>query len=111
MWGGNPASTQVNFMKHVQEAKKNNAYFIVIDPYLNKTAKLADLHIKIRPGTDGALACALMHKIFKSKKADYEYLKVFTKDYELLPTHLKDKTPEWAENISGVQVKIINKFA
>ncbi len=112
MWGGNPASTQVNFMKHVQEArKKNNAYFIVVDPYLNKTAKLADLHIKIRPGTDGALACALMHEIFKSKKADYEYLKKFTKDYELLPTHFKEKTPDWAENISGVPAKIIKKFA
>ena len=94
-----------------KQEKKNNAYFIVVDPYLNKTAKLADLHIKIRPGTDGALACALMHEIFKSKKADYEYLKKFTKDYELLPTHFKEKTPEWAENISGVPDKIIKKFA
>ena len=69
MWGGNPASTQVNFMKHIQEArKKNNAFFIVVDPYLNKTAKLADLHIKVRPGTDGALACAIMHKILKNSK-------------------------------------------
>ena len=42
MWGGNPASTQVNFMKHVQEArKKNSAFFIVVDPYLNKTAKVS----------------------------------------------------------------------
>ena len=57
IWGGNPASTQVNFMKHVQNARKNNnAFLIVIDPYLTKTAKIADLHIKLHPGTDGALA-------------------------------------------------------
>ena len=50
MWGGNPASTQVNFMKHVQIARKrNNAIFVVIDPYLTKTAKLADIHIKLFP--------------------------------------------------------------
>ena len=112
MWGGNPASTQVNFMKHVQEArKKNNAFFIVVDPYLNKTAKLADLHIKLKPGTDGALACALMNRIVKSKRIDYEYVKKFTKDYDLLSSHLEKKTPEWAECISGVPAKTINKFA
>ena len=82
MWGGNPASTQVNFMKHIQEARKvNNAFFIVVDPYLNKTAKLADLHIKINPGTDGALACALMHNILKSGKEDKEYIKKYTKRF------------------------------
>ncbi|PPR26067.1 MAG: putative dimethyl sulfoxide reductase chain YnfE [Alphaproteobacteria bacterium MarineAlpha9_Bin4] len=112
MWGGNPASTQVNFMKHVQEArKKRNAFFVVIDPYQNKTARLADLHIKIRPGTDGALACAIMHNILKNRKEDEEYLKKYTKDYDLLSKHLKIKTPEWAEKITGVPVKIINKFS
>ena len=71
MWGGNPASTQVNFMKHVQNArKKNNAFLIVIDPYLTKTAKIADLHIKLRPGTDGALACGIMKHLIENKKID-----------------------------------------
>ena len=112
MWGGNPASTQVNFMKHVQEArKKNNAFFIVIDPYLNKTAKLADIHIKIRPGTDGALACAVMHNILKFEKEDKEYLKSYTKDFDLLSKHLKEKSPEWAERITGVPKETINKFS
>ena len=69
MWGGNPASTQVNFMKHVQNArKKNNAFLIVIDPYLTKTAKIADLHIKLRPGTDGALACGIMKHLIENRK-------------------------------------------
>ena len=112
MWGGNPASTQVNFMKHIQESrKKNNAFFIVVDPYLNKTAKLADLHIKIRPGTDGALACAIMHNILKFEKEDKKYLTKYTKDYKLLSKHLKEKTPSWAENITGVPEEIICKFS
>ena len=63
----------------------------MVDPYLNKTAKLADLHIKLKPGTDGALACALMNRIVKSKRIDYEYVKKFTKDYDLLSSHLEKK--------------------
>ena len=91
--------------------KKNNAFFIVVDPYLNKTAKLADLHIKIRPGTDGALACAIMHNILKFEKEDKKYLTKYTKDYKLLSKHLKEKTPSWAENITGVPEEIICKFS
>ena len=112
MWGGNPASTQVNFMKHIQEARKvNNAFFIVVDPYLNKTAKLADLHIKINPGTDGALACALMHNILKSGKEDKKYIKKYTKDFSLLASHLKAKDSKWAEHITGVSAETIEKFS
>ena len=70
-------------------------FFIVVDPYLNKTAKIADLHIKIRPGTDGALACAIMHNILKFEKRIEKYIeKYIQKDYKLLIKHLKEKTPE-----------------
>ncbi|MBC7799129.1 MAG: molybdopterin-dependent oxidoreductase, partial [Gemmatimonadaceae bacterium] len=62
MWGGNPVSTQVNVMTHVTRARKQRgARFVVIDPYRTPSAAAADLHIAPRPGTDGALACAMMH--------------------------------------------------
>ncbi len=111
MWGGNPASTQVNFMKHIKEAKRKDAIFIVVDPYLNKTAKLADIHVKLRPGTDGALACAIMHNILREKKEDKEYIRKYTKDYDLLVKHLHSKNSKWAENITGVPEKIINQIS
>ena len=103
MWGGNPVSTQVNFMKHVQNArKKNNAFLIVIDPYLTKTAKIADLHIKLRPGTDGALACGIMKHLIENKKVDEKYLEKYAKGLSQLKTHLLKKDKNWASNISGV---------
>lgn len=108
MWGGNPASTQVNFMKHVQNArKKNNAFLIVIDPYLTKTAKIADLHIKLRPGTDGALACGIMKHLIENKKIDEKYLEQYAKGLSKLKTHLLKKDKNWASNISGVSYEKI----
>ncbi len=112
MWGGNPASTQVNFMKHVQSArKKNNAGFVVIDPYETRTAKIADLHIKLIPGTDAALACAIMHNLIKNNQVDLKYLQDYTKDYLKLKSHLKKKSPKWASKITGVPIKQINQIS
>ncbi len=112
MWGGNPASTQVTFMKHVQNARKNKgALFIVIDPYLTKTAKLADMHIKIRPGTDGALACGIMKCLFEKNKVDHKFLNDYTKDYEKLKKHLIKKNQDWASKICGIEKNVIFKLA
>ncbi|MAH88950.1 MAG: dehydrogenase [Pelagibacterales bacterium] len=118
MWGGNPASTQVNFMKHVQNARKNNnAFLIVIDPYLTKTAKIADLHIKLRPGTDGALACGIMKYLIENNKVDDQYIKKYTKGMNELNRHLVSKDKNWASKICGVEYdkiatlsKLISKY-
>ena len=62
MWGGNPVATQVNVMTHVTRARKQRgAKFVVVDPYRTPTAAAADMHLALRPGTDAALACAVMH--------------------------------------------------
>ena len=112
IWGGNPASTQVNFMKHVQAARKNNGSFlIVIDPYLTKTAKIADLHIKLRPGTDGALACGIMKNLIENNKIDTEYTNNYTKGFKELKSHLSKKSKYWASTISGVEYKKIEYFS
>ena len=66
VWGGNPVSTQVNVMTHVAMARKERgAKLVVVDPYRTATAEQADLHLAPLPGTDGALACAVMHVLFK----------------------------------------------
>ena len=61
VWGGNPVNTQVNLMHHIATARKRGAKLVVVDPYRTGTAKQADLHMMLRPGTDGALAVAVMH--------------------------------------------------
>ncbi len=58
IWGGNPVSTQVNVMTHAMKAKKRGAKLVVVDPYRTGTADQADIHLAVRPGTDGALAVA-----------------------------------------------------
>ena len=111
-WGGNPASTQVNVMTHVQKArKKRAAKLVVIDPYLTRTAQVADMHLALRPGTDGALACAVMHVLFRDDHADRDYMAKFADCPDLLETHLKRRTPEWAATITGLKTSEIETFA
>src|SRR5208283_5337669 len=101
MWGGNPVSTQVNVMTHVTRARKErDAKFVVIDPYRTPTAAVADLHLAPRPGTDGALACAVMHIAFRDGYADLDYLARFTDFPADLRQHLSARSPEWAAGIT-----------
>ena len=111
-WGGNPASTQVNAMTHIQKARKSrNAKLVVVDPYRTRTAQVADLHLALRPGTDGALACGLMHILFRDGYADRDYLDKYSDCPERLEKHLKRRTPEWAAQITGLAVSEIEAFA
>jgi anaerobic selenocysteine-containing dehydrogenase len=112
IWGTNAVSTQVNVMNHVAKAKKNRAAkVIVVDPYLNPTAKTADMHICLKPGTDGALACAIMHIAFRDGYADHDYMKKYTDVPDELEVHLKSRSPEWAAEITGLSVDEIESFA
>ena len=112
VWGCNPASTQVNVMKHIQKARKDRkAKLIVVDPYQTRTAKVSDKHYAIRPGTDGALACSLMHIMFRDGYADKIYMKKYTDDPEGLEEHVKKHTPNWASRITGLSIKEIEEFA
>ncbi len=112
VWGGNPVSTQVNVMHHVAQAKRlNDAKLVVIDPYRTKTAQKADLHLMLRPGTDGALACAVMHVMFEENLADNDYMAAHTDRPAELRAHLKTRTPQWAAEITGLAVEQIIEFA
>ena len=112
VWGGNPASTQVNVMKHIQKARKDrNAKLIVVDPYKTRTAKVSDIHYPIKPGTDGALACSIMHILFRDNYADKEYMDKYTDDPIGLEEHVKNYTPEWGSKITGLSISAIEEFA
>jgi anaerobic selenocysteine-containing dehydrogenase len=111
IWGGNPVNTQVNVMTHAMRAKKRGAKLVVVDPYRTGTAEQADIHLAVRPGTDGALAVAMMHVLFKEGYADWDYLRRYTDAPNALAAHVATRTPEWASKITGLPVDDIVSFA
>jgi anaerobic selenocysteine-containing dehydrogenase len=112
VWGGNPVSTQVNVMTHIATARRERgAKLVVVDPYRTATAEQADLHLAPLPGTDGALACAVMHVLFKEGYADRDYMARYTDDPEGLETHLAPRDPAWAARITGLARDQILDFA
>ena len=112
IWGGNPVATQVNVMTHVARARKERgAKLVVVDPYRSGTAAVADIHLAPRPGTDGALACAVMHVAFRDGYADRDYMARYADCPDALETHLRTRTPEWAAAITGLPVQAIEDFA
>ena len=111
VWGTNPVHTQVNVMTHIAKARKERgAKLVVIDPYRNASAKQADMHLMVKPGTDGALACAVMHVLFKEGYADRAYMAKYTDVPGELERHLEART-QWAAQITGLSVEEIVAFA
>jgi anaerobic selenocysteine-containing dehydrogenase len=112
IWGTNAVNTQVNVMTHATRARKERgAKIVVVDVYMNGNMRQADLPVLIRPGTDGALACAVMHCLFRDNKADWEYLDRYTDAPRELAEHLRTRDPEWASRITGTPVETIEAFA
>ena len=112
IWGTNAVNTQVNVMTHATRARKERgAKIVVVDVYMNATMRQADLPMLIRPGTDGALACAVMHCLFRDGKADWDYLDRYTDAPRELEEHLRSRDPAWASRITGCPVETIEAFA
>ncbi|MET0278538.1 MAG: molybdopterin oxidoreductase family protein [Pseudorhodoplanes sp.] len=112
IWGTNAVATQVNVMTHATRARKERgAKIVAVDIYRNGTMDQADLAVLVKPGTDGALACAIMHCLFRDGAADWDYLERYTDAPRELEAHLQSKTPQWASEITGCPVETIEEFA
>jgi anaerobic selenocysteine-containing dehydrogenase len=112
IWGTNAVSTQVNVMTHAIRARKERgAKIVVIDIYDNPTMKQADIKLILKPGSDAALACAVMHVAFRDGYADRAYLEKYSDDAGGLEAHLATRTPQWAAEITGLSVEAIEDFA
>ena len=112
VWGGNPVNTQVNVMTHIGIARKTRgAKMACVDIYETGTMKAADIKLLIKPGTDGALACAIMHILFRDGHANWDYLHQYTDHPRELEAHFKAKTPAWAAEICACPVSEIEAFA
>jgi len=112
IWGTNPVNTQVNVMTHAVRARKERgAKIVAIDVYQNGTMDQADMALCLRPGTDGALACAVMHVLFRDGMADRDYMARYADCPDELEAHLATRTPDWASAITGLTVTEIETFA
>jgi anaerobic selenocysteine-containing dehydrogenase len=112
IWGTNPVNTQVNVMVHATRARKERgAKLVVVDIYRTGTMEQADMPLLLRPGSDGALACAVMHVLLRDGLADRPFLNKFTDFSPEFESHLKTRTPAWAAAITGLSVDEIEAFA
>ncbi|CAN7780417.1 molybdopterin-containing oxidoreductase family protein [Variovorax sp. LjRoot178] len=111
IWGCNTLSTNLHHWPLVLEARRKGAKVVVIDSYRSRTAKQADWHLAPKPGTDGALAMALIQTIVSEGLIDQDYVEKYTLGFEELKEHAAECTPEWAEAITGVPAADIRQLA
>ena len=112
IWGTNAVNTQVNVMTLAMKARKSRgARIVAIDIYQTGTMDQADMSLCLKPGSDGALACAVMHVLFRDGYADRDYLNKFTDAPIEFEHHLLTKTPAWAAEITGLSISQIESFA
>ena len=84
IWGSNSIGSNLHFWRYVQQAKRNGARLVCIDPRKTETADKCHEHIALRPGTDAALALALMHELIKNNWLDHDYITRHTLGWEQL---------------------------
>ncbi|MDG1692773.1 MAG: molybdopterin-dependent oxidoreductase [Methylophilaceae bacterium] len=111
IWACNSVSTNLHHWHIIREAQKKGAKVVVIDSYASRTAKEADWHICPKPGTDGALAMAMMNVIIGEGLVDQDYVDNYTVGFSELAEKAKERTPEWAAEITGISADDIRKFA
>ena len=114
-WGANIHGNNVHLWPFVEQARRNGARLIVIDPYKTRTAALADWHIAIRPGTDGALALGMMHVILREGLEDRAYIAEMTHGFEQLAERVREYTPErvaaWTGMTAGEVEQLAREYA
>src|SRR2546430_5067766 len=111
LWGVNAAYSTINVMTLVKQARAHGAFVVVVDPYRTPTAQQADEHLMVRPGSDAALALAVMHVLITEGSLDRDYIDRATLGFERLAQHLKADPPEAAARIVGPDAGTITRFA
>ena len=99
IWGSNSIASNLHFWRHVQQAKRDGARIVCIDPRRTETADKCHEHIALRPGTDGALALALMHELVRNDWLDTDYLAAHTLGWEALRERALQWSPERAAQV------------
>jgi anaerobic selenocysteine-containing dehydrogenase len=108
MWASNPSASEPNLTRPITKAKQDGMKLIVIDPRQTYWAKKADLWLQIRPGTDDALALAMLNVIIKEELYDKKFVNEWCLGFEELKDRVKKYTPEKVSKITWIsEEKII----
>ncbi len=109
VWGANPSASGPHQFEHWLQAAPGT--LIVVDPLRTDTAAAADIHLQPFPGTDAALAFAMLHVLRRDGLVDSEFVRAHTVGYEQLEPTLEECTPEWGERVTGVPAELIAEAA
>lgn len=111
IWGSNPITTGVHIWRKVQEAQRQGAIVIAIDPHRSLTAQKCQQHIALLPGTDAALALGLMHIFIREQWLDHEYIERYTLGFQELAVRAAGYSPERVAAICGISAAEIEALA
>lgn len=110
LWGANTVS-QASTLKHVQIAKRRGARIVVVDVRRTEASAQADDVVLVKPGTDAAMALAMMQVIIAEELWDRDFVAAHTVGFEALRAHVETMTPDWAETLTGGSAGQIRQLA
>ncbi|MEW6466049.1 MAG: molybdopterin oxidoreductase family protein [Pseudomonadota bacterium] len=111
IWGSNSIASNLHFWRHAQEAKRRGARLVCIDPRRTETAEKCHDHLQLLPGTDAALALALMHELITHGWLDEDYIERHTLGFERLRERALQWPPARAAAVCGIPVQQIEDLA
>jgi anaerobic selenocysteine-containing dehydrogenase len=111
LWGRNPADTSLHLVPFIRKARENGARVVLIDPLTTASASLADMHIHIKPGTDGALALGMAHHIIAGKMIDGDFVEKHCSGYTQFKEMAVAYTPDGVAQITGIPAAQIRTLA
>ena len=111
IWGSNSITSNLHFWTYAQQAKRAGAKLVCIDPWRNDTADKCHEHLQLRPGTDAALAYALMHELIVNDTLDHDYIARYTTGFEALKARALEWPPERAAQVCGLDAAQIRTLA
>jgi anaerobic selenocysteine-containing dehydrogenase len=111
LWGTNTRIANRHLWKTIEAARANGATIVVIDPVRTATADAVDWFVQPLPGTDGALALAMMHVLIRDDLVDHDYVDHHTLGFDALAERARDWPPERAAAICGIDVSEIERLA
>ena len=111
LWAINTISTNLHHWPFIAEAQRRGAKVVVIDPVATRTAKKADWHIPIKPGTDAALALGMINVIIAEDLVDHDYVEKYTVGYDELAARAANFPPDVVAGITGIAADDIRTLA
>ena len=111
IWGSNSITSNIHFWRRAQEAKRNGAKLICIDPRMSETAEKCHVHLAIQPGTDAALALAVMRELVVNNWLDQDYIEKYTLGWEALRERAMTWTLSRAAEVCGIDESLIRELA